>query len=149
MHKIKDTRDNTGEHVEIWFSPGIAGSPAMSLFLKTYAESIDTGLALPAFLFKNEDRIIWAQRTDGKILGGISYEYLEYKKSGWTVWSFTAPEERGKGIYQLVHESFEEDCRKLGAVCIESMTHKDNKNRLAAAAKVGMLPKYIRLYKDL
>lgn len=149
MHKIKDTRDNQGEHVEIWFNASIAGTPPVALFLETYVESIKAGLAYPGFLFNNNDRVIWAQRIDGKVLGGISYEYQEHKKSGWTVWSFTAPDERGKGIYQLVHEEFEADCRKLGATCIESMTHKDNKNRLAAAAKVGMFPKYIRLYKDL
>lgn len=149
MRKIKDTKDTTGEHVEIWFNASIGGTPVVALFLETYVESIKAGLAYPGFLFNNNDRVIWAQRSDGTILGGISYEYQEHKKSGWTVWSFTAPEERGKGIYQLVHNEFEEDCRKLGATCIESMTHKDNKNRLAAAAKVGMYPKYIRLYKDL
>lgn len=149
MQKVKDTLDKNGEHVEIWHNASIAGTPALSLFLKVYAEIVDNGFAIPVFLFNNEDRVVWAQRPDGKILGGISYEYQKEKRSGWLVLSFTDPAERGKGINQLCHDAYEDDCKKLGATCLESMVHVDNTQRIKSAAKVGMVPKYYRMYKQL
>lgn len=149
MQKVKDTRDSDGEHIEIWHNATIAGTPCVSLFLRTYAEIVDCEFGIPVFMFSNDDRVVWAQRPDGTILGGISYEYKEDKRIGWLVLSFTDPAHRGKGINQLCHEAYEEDCKKLGAVCLQSLVHVDNVKRIKSAAKVGMVPKYLQMYKDI
>jgi hypothetical protein len=149
MKKLKTTLDKTSQPVELWTSESLAGSPAVPLFLKVYAEIIESGFAIPHFLFNNNDKIVWAQRLDGTVIGGISYEYQAGRRSGFLILSFTDPKERGKGINELCHIEYENHCKSLGATCLESLVHVENKSRIASAKKVGMLPKYYRMYKSI
>ena len=68
---------------------------------------------------------------------------------GWLVLSFTEPEFRGRGLNQICHQYYEEDCKKLGAVMLSSLVAVDNKSRIKSAAKVGMYPKFYRMHKDI
>lgn len=149
MKKLKTTVDNTGHPVEMWSSESIAGTPAVPLFLKTYAEIVEQQFAIPYFMFKDSDKVVWAQRPDGTVIGGIAYEYQAVRRTGFLVLSFTDPKERGKGINVLCHIEYENHCKLLGATCLESLVHVENKNRIASAKKVGMLPKYYRMHKDI
>jgi GNAT superfamily N-acetyltransferase len=149
MKKVQDTKDKNGEHVEIWVSPSIEGSPAAPLFLKVYAEMIEKGHGLNKFQFSGKDRAIWAQRNDGTILGGITYEYVSEKRGGDIVLAFTAPEARGLGINELCHWAWEDDCRSLGGKFITLFVNVNNESRIRSAEKVGMYPTYYKMYKDL
>lgn len=149
MIKLHDTVDKTGEPIELWHAERIAGSPALPLFLKVYAEIVEKGFALPMFMFSNDDCVVWAQRSNGRVVGGISYEYQKDKRCGFLVLSFTDPAERGKGINELCHWVYEKQSKAQGAVCLQSMVHVDNTARIKSAAKVGMVPKYLRMYKQI
>ena len=149
MKKIKDTLDKSGNIVELWHSDTLAWSPAFTLFLRVYADTVDQGMALNQIPFKNNNRIAWAQDASGKVLGGICYEYFSESKTGWIVLSFTAPECRGIGINELCHEIFENDCKALGANNLASLVSVNNESRIKSAAKVGMLPKFYRMQKKI
>jgi len=149
MKKIKDTVDNQGNVVELWYSESISYTPVLPLFLKTYAELIENNLTLPVFGFKNTNTVTWAQDSQGNVLGGICYEYVPETKIGWLVLSFTAPEFRGRGINQLCHEIYEKDCKNHGATSLGSMVSTNNESRLKSAKKVGMLPTFYRLHKKI
>jgi len=149
MKKIKDTLDKLGNQVELWHSDTLAWSPAFTLFLRVYADTVDQGMALNQIPFKNGNRITWAQDDSGNILGGICYEYFSESKTGWIVLSFTAPEYRGRGINELCHEIFENDCKSLGANNLASLVSVNNESRIKSAAKVGMTPKFYRMQKKI
>jgi RimJ/RimL family protein N-acetyltransferase len=149
MKKLYDTVDKLGETVEIWYETTIVRSPVVPLFLRVYAEIVEKGFAISTFMFSNDDQIVWAQRPNGKVIGGISFEYQADKRCGFLVLSFTDPTERGKGINELCHTAYERQSKEQGAVCLQSMVHVDNLSRIKSAAKVGMTPRYLRMYKKI
>jgi RimJ/RimL family protein N-acetyltransferase len=148
MRLVKKTVDSRGEELVLYASHKMGQCPAMSLFLKTYAEIIDKGFAYPNITWTNTDRVIWAQK-DSKIVGGISYQYTPDNKMGWIVLSFVDPEQRGRGIYQTMHDVLEKDIIASGGDRISSLVHVDNESRLASAKKVGMVPEFYRMLKKL
>ena len=147
--KIANTEDKLGNTVELWWSNNIANTPTVPLFLKTYAEIVEKGLANPTFTFENDNRVTWVQTPDGVIMGGICYKYIPEQYLGWIILSFTDPAYRGRGINELCHRVYEGDCRKLGAKQLGSIVATDNAARLRSAEKVGMAPKFFRMQKDL
>lgn len=149
MKLIKSITDKSGEVLDLWHSESLAFTPALPLFLKVYAEIIEKELSLPVMAFKNNNRVVWAENKDKVVVGGICYEFIPESKTGWLVLSFTHPLHRGKGINELCHELYEKDCISLGANNLGSMVDVQNESRIRSAEKVGMFPKFYRMYKKL
>lgn len=152
MHiKIEDTIDKLGNEIEIWYSESLEHSPTVGSFFSVWTELIVKGwiTSAQAFSFKPTLKVVWAQSKQGVIQGGIAYDYLEDKKLGWIWLSFTVPEFRGREINQICHRFFESDCKKRGATSIGSFVNVDNQSRLRSAQKVGMMPRFYRMHKDI
>lgn len=148
--KIGDAIDAKGMAVEIWHSDNVGQQKnvaAAYLRATTYLLERDWAMA-PFDLATNNHRAIWVEK-DGEVLGGVLYEYHVANKQGWIVLIFTEEKWRGRHIYTIIQQAFEEEIIKLGGTSIASMAHKDNAARLKAGAREGMLPQYLRLYKDL
>lgn len=149
MRKIEDTVDTLGNPIEIWYSDSIQYTPVVATFLRVWAELVDKGWSLATFAFKITNRVVWAQDSTGKVLGGIAYDYWPEQKMGWLVLSFTEPDFRGRGLNKLCHKHYEFDCKRAGAVMLGSLVEVNNESRIKSAAKVGMLPKFYRMHKDI
>lgn len=146
---IEEVVDKTGEKVIIYNSDTLVSCPALPLMLKVYSELMDHNMASQSITFNNSSRIVWAERKDGTVVGGICYEYKSESRCGWLILSFTKPEERGKGINALVHKIYENDCKKLGATHLSSFVNLNNKSRLESLKSVGMIPQMYKTYKKL
>jgi GNAT superfamily N-acetyltransferase len=149
MTLIDTVKDKNGHTLSIHYSDSIANTPTVPLFLKVYAEIIEKGWSNPTFPFTNKNNVVWASRSDSSIAGGICFEYIPNTQLGWIILSFTAPDERGKGINSILHPVFERIVKKMGATQISSLIHIDNESRLRSSAKVGFEPKFYRMYKKL
>lgn len=143
---LKKVEDKTGDILDVYFQKDLIMCPAFSSFLKVYAEIVDKGFSNPAVTWDNNKRVIWAQK-DGKIAGGICYEFQQVARIGWIVLSFTDPEFRGRGINEIIHNLMEVDIKKLGGDRICSLVHVDNVSRLRSAEKVGLKPQFYRMNK--
>lgn len=147
--KIKDTVDKNGGTLTVYHSTTLANTPALALFLKVYGELLDKGWANQVIPFKNDNKVVWVERPDGRVAGGICYEYNPTALIGWIHLSFTAPEDRGLGINAICHDVFEKDSKKSGAKQLASLVHVDNSSRIASTQKVGLVPHYIRMVKNI
>lgn len=148
MNKIGTCNDSRGSTLDIHQSNSLSLCPALSLFLKVYAEILDQGFANPNVAWRNKSSMVWAE-INGKVVGGICYEYEPETRMGWIVLSFTHPDYRGRGINGLLHEFFEAEIKKLGGARIASLIHVDNVSRIKSAEKVGLLPQFYRTLKIL
>ena len=122
--------------------------PALSLFLKVYAETIDRGYSNPVPVFSDNYRMVWAE-LNGEVLGGICYEYRPKVKTGWIILSFTAPKYRGQGLNETLHQRMEENIKELGGKRVCSYVSINNESRLKSAEKVGLKPQFYRMNKNL
>ena len=121
--KLLDTiTDKDNLIIEI-MSSKLSFSPAFSLVLRTYAEIVEKKLAPPQLNLDNTDSVIWAQRPDGTILGGICYKFEEDWNSAYIQLSFTAESSRGLGINSICHPYVERDAKNLGYNRIMSIVH--------------------------
>jgi GNAT superfamily N-acetyltransferase len=143
--------DSTGAQLTISFTDMIAGSSAMSLFLKTYAEIIDTEFASPIIVWAdvNKSHCVYATDSNNKVVGGIVFEYRPFARGGWITLSFTHPEHRGRRINQILHKYLEEFVKLRGGDHIASHVHVDNASRLRSSERVGLKPQYYRMYQSL
>jgi GNAT superfamily N-acetyltransferase len=143
--------DATGAQLNISFTDMITGSCAMSLFLKTYAEIIDTAFAAPMITWAevNKSHCIYATDSNNLVIGGIVFEYRHFARGGWITLSFTHPENRGRRINQILHKYLEEFIRLRGGDHIASQVHVNNTARLRSSERVGLKPQYYRMYKQL
>lgn len=143
--------DATGRELNISFTDVVAGSPAMSLFLKTYAEIIDTGFASPLVVWAdvNKSHCIYATDADNVVVGGIVFEFRQFARGGWITLSFTHPEHRGRRINQILHKYVVEFVKLRGGDHIASHVHVDNASRLKSSERVGLKPQYYRMYQPL
>ena len=122
--------------------------PALSLFLKVYAETIDRGLSNPVPVFSDNYRMVWAE-MNGEVVGGICYEYRPKVKTGWIILSFTDPKYRGQGLNRLLHDHMEQNIKELGGNRVCSYVSINNESRLKSAEKVGLKPQFYRMNKNL
>lgn len=143
--KILDKRDG----VTVRSSATLANTPCMKLVLSVYAELLELGWAMPRMPFSNASRVIWAENSDGAVLGGICYDFVQNNLEAFINLSFTAPEHRGGGVNALCHEFLEQECRKNNINTIGSVVHTQNAPRLKSAAKVGLNPDFYRMVKIL
>lgn len=146
MKKIKTVTDNRGAEFDIYWQETISMCPALPLFLKVYAETIEKGFSNPVITWSNKNRIVWAQRGD-KVIGGIAYEYAVDSKMGWIILSFTADDERGKHINNKLYSILEEDIKKMGGERISSLCHVDNTSMHKSFERRGMTPQFYRMNK--
>lgn len=142
-------KDKAGGDLILYYRASIANTPVVAIFLKIYAEIIEKGWSNPTIPFTNRNSVVWAERPDRTVVGGICFEYDALINTGWIVLSFTDPAERGKGINGICHASFERILKKLGANKISSLVHVDNESRLRSAKKVGMEPQFYRMQKKI
>jgi hypothetical protein len=148
--KLGTAVDAQGMEVEIWHTDNVGQQKGLAVaYLKATTYLLERNWAMAPFdLATNSHRGIWLEK-DGEVLGGVIYEYHTHNKQGWIVLIFTEEKYRGRHLYSIIQQAFEEEVIKLGATSIASMAHKDNAARLKAGAREGMLPQYLRLYKDL
>jgi hypothetical protein len=152
VHKqVGQETDAQGNVLDIWFSDLIASTPAMAPFLKHYAQLIEDGFASPyvAWGEVNKLHIVYATNTEGKVVGGIAFEYRPIAKEGWLLLSFTENEFRGRRINGLLHQYFEEVIARRGGKQIASFVHVDNTSRLKSAERVNFVPQYHRMVKSV
>lgn len=143
-------KDKNGRDIEIIKSTTLSLSPIYTFFLREMADLIDQGLAFPQTSWQDKDcEAVYAQ-FEGKILGHIVYskEYLT-KNVLWISLSAVAKDERGLGIYSILHKYFEEIAKEYDCYAIASQVHKKNKIRLSSAEKVGMTPIFYYIGKKL
>lgn len=148
MKFIKKIKDSSGEELTIYWQDNLVNCPALSSFLRVYAELIDKEFTNPFISWNNKNRIVWAENSE-RVVGGICYEFLQDSKIGWIILSFTDPDFRGRGINGLCHSIMEEDIKNLGGSRISSLVHIDNVSRQRSAEKVGLKPQFLRMNKDL
>jgi hypothetical protein len=149
MTLIDTVKDKNGDELALHYSESIANTPTVALFLKVYGEIVEKGWSNPTIPFTNKNSVVWVERPDASVAGGICFEYVPSTSLGWIVLSFTAPEERGKGINSILHPQFERIVKRMGATQIASLVHIDNESRLRSSTKVGLEPQYYRMYKKL
>lgn len=146
---IGSEEDNQGNALNIYMQDNLNMCPALSLFLKVYAETIDTGFSNSVPFYGDKQRMVWAESESGEVMGGICYEYRQPVRMGWIVLSFTDPKYRGRGINEILHKYMENDIRELGGYRVCSYVSINNKSRLKAAEKVGLKPQFYRMNKNL
>lgn len=148
---IEKAYDSLGNDIEIWLSETLVNSEAMVLFLKTYTEIMEKGWATMYFPWgdSNKYSVLYARDSGGNVIAGIAYEYRPLMKEGWILLSFTKTEFRGRHLNGILHDYFETMMRNKGALRLASHIHKDNLSALRSAEKVGRIPEYYRLQKDL
>lgn len=149
MVEIKKITDKTGELVLIMKSDVLVNTPVIPLMLRVHAEIVEKGLAQSMIPFSNTSRIVWAERKDGNVIGGICYEYKPEIKCGWLILSFTSESERGKGINSLIHPIYERECKRLGATHLASLVSIENTSRLRSLNNVGLVPTMYRTHKNI
>ena len=148
MKKISTIVDATGDSLDLYWQDNLGMCPALSMFLKVYAETIDKGFSNPMVTWSNKNRVVWVQKGND-IAGGICYEYAPEARMGWIVLSFTSPDYRGRRINEKLHYAMEEDIKRLGGDRICSLVHVDNVSRQKAAERVGLKPQFYRMYKAI
>lgn len=143
--------DKTGSTVEIFQTTSLGMSPIYTFFLRHMAELIDNGFAYPVSSWEDQYcEAVYAEQ-DGKVIGHIVYstEYIKKQGNLWITLSAVDNGARGKGIYTLLHNHFEQVAKDYGCWAIASHVHKNNKVRLASAEKVGMKPIFHYMGKKL
>jgi len=142
-------QDRNGTSVAIRHIDEIADSPVVSFFLKHLAKLIDNGFALQLVAGTNRHQAVYAE-IDGVIVGHIVYEYLEQPvRTAWITLSAIDENYKRRGIYTMLHRHFELRIRAAGAKKIASSVHVNNLARQASCEKVGMVPIYYRMEKEL
>ena len=148
IKKIAVRQDARGNDLAIFFQDSMTGCPAMSMFLKTYAELLDRGWAHPNMTWSNKCRMIWAEHQE-EVVGGICYEYAQDTRLGWIILSFVDPTWRGQRINELLQNLVEHDLRQSGADRLASLVHVDNHSRQKSAERTGLIPQFYRMNKTL
>ena len=146
--KLLDTISKDHDIIQIFISQ-LSFSPAFSLVLRTYAELVEKKLAPPNLELENTNSVIWAQKPDGNILGGICYSFEEDWNSAYIQLSFTAESSRGLGINALCHPYVEHEAKSLGYTRVMSMVNINNEARLKSARKVGLHPLFYIMHKKI
>ena len=149
MTPVKQTFDKTKEKVFLYSSDSLSFTPVLPLMLRVYAEIVEKDFAQPLITFSNSSKVVWAERENKKVIGGICYEYRPESRCGSLILSFTDPDERGKGINGLVHEIYESSCRRMGATHLASFVNLNNESRLESLKSVGLVPQMYKTYKKL
>jgi GNAT superfamily N-acetyltransferase len=148
---LATTTDKLGNSIDILHTDKIGMSPIFTFFLRHMAELIDNKFAFPLTTWTDNDSAVYAVQGD-KILGHIVYSRGGLTGSENVLYitlSAVDPECRGRGIYTILHEHFENKARELGCSAISSHIHKNNHVRLKSAEKVGMRSIFQYMFKKI
>lgn len=150
-YKTRKTVDAIGEEVHVWHGDQVGQEIKVSaMYLRATTYLMDRGWAMAPFsLVTNNHNIIWVENAAGVPMGGVVYEYHPHNKQGYIVLIFVDEEFKGRRLYSILQRALEDEVIRLGGTSIASMAHKDNEARLKAGEREGMMPQFLRLYKDL
>jgi GNAT superfamily N-acetyltransferase len=143
-------KDKSGREIEVIRTTELAMSPIYTFFLREMADLIDEGYGYPVTTWEDKNCEAVYATFDDKILGHIVYskEFLQ-RNILWITLSAVRKEERGLGIYTILHKYFEEIAKEYNCWAITSHVHIKNKVRLSSAEKVGMKPIFYYIGKRL
>ncbi len=145
---LSTEQDSLGNEIQIFKIDEIGMSPIYPFFLRQMADLIDNGFSFSQTTW--DDRTCGAvyAEQDGKILGHIVYDT---RKPGnlWITLSAVDEEYRGRGIYTILHNYFEQVAKEKGCRYISSHVHVKNLVRQKSAEKVGMKPVFYYMAKKL
>lgn len=161
VEKIKN--ENYSDLLSVYKSDKISYITAskakvLPFLLRGWAEVLDNqtvynkelSIKLHQFVgFTTDNRIVWIESSDEKILGAVCYEYKEKEKYALINMSFTINDERKKGINKLCYKVLEKDCKELGAYHIQSYVNVKNNERLDSFTSIGMVPTHYKMFKKL
>lgn len=146
---IATETDKSGRNIEIYHANDLILSEVYPFFLVQAANLMDSGFAWKTkFWDEAVSSAIYAKHNN-QIIGHIVYQHLEKERSLWIVLSSVDPEQRGKGIYSILHNYYEARARELHCLSLSSSIHKNNKVRLKSAAAVGLHPAFHMMIKKL
>ena len=147
---LEETQDAQGNPVAIWHSETLANSEAMLPFLRAYTELMEKGWATLFFPWNESNKfgVVYAKSGD-QVVGLIAYEYRQILREGWVLLTYTDPAHRGRHLNSIIHRYFETLMREKGALKLASHIHKDNASALKSAERVGRVPVFYRLQKNL
>lgn len=148
---INTTTDKLGNPLEIYQSPSLTWSPAYSAFLRGLADLMEQGFRYPVKTWDDSKCGIFYAMQDNIIVGHVVYNLLQAEdaKTVWVVEGAVELDYRQRGIYTELYKYLEDYCRSIGCLVLASTVHRDNKARLASAAKIGMVPIYHQIMKKL
>ena len=145
---IAKAKDKDGNVLEIWDSQSIGMSPVCSFYLRHSAQLIDNHHALQVMSGSNNSSAVYATQ-DGVVVGAIVYEIHATQRMLYILLSCVEETHRGKGVYTALHPWLEKIAKDEGCNRIGSIVHVNNKVRQASCAKVGIVPEFIRMVKEL
>ena len=152
MKQLAIETDKLNSTIQIVYVDSLSDMPKLySFYLRENANLIDNGHAYPIITHNDTDHAIVALQDDN-ILGFILFNYggpANLAKLGWIVMSAVDERYRSRGIFTILNKHFEDLCKNNGCNTISSLVHKNNKVRLASAAKVGLKPTFKYLMKRL
>ncbi len=144
MHPIelgKET-DKAGNILTIYQSVKLGMSPAFSMFLQHFAETVNNGHAYPVTVW-NDDTcgVIFAKQGD-EIVGQITYDRENPNGHGtlWIILSSVKESHRRQGIYTILHRYLDDFAKKEGYAGVLSYVHTKNEVQIQALDRVGKKP---------
>lgn len=142
--------DKNGSDVTVKYSAKLGGTPAVSFFMRQYADMIDVGHALPVLVATNaQHSVIWVEEQ-GQVIAASVYGFLEDDdRTTWVLFSGVAREARGRGLYRILHQLLEETARAAGSRKIASHIHVNNTTALHSNARLGKNPEFFKVEKKL
>lgn len=141
--------DKEGREIEIYHASDLILSEVYPFFLIQAANLMDSGFAWKTKFWDEDVSAAIYAKYNNNIIGHIVYQHLEKERSLWIVLSSVDPDQRGKGIYSILHNYYETKARSLHCLSLSSSVHKNNKVRLKSAAAVGLRPAFHSMIKKL
>ena len=143
-------QDKFGKEITIKLADKLlAYSPLCAFFLRQQSKLLEKGYAFPTPQLDDTTSGAVFAEEDGQILGHIVFNHLEERGTLWIILSAVDEDQRGRGIYTILHKYFEETAKAKGCWYISSHIHVDNHVRLKSAEKVGMKPFFYFMFKRL
>jgi len=141
--------DKLGESYTIWYTSSIKDVPELyTTVLRQYANLIDAGHTPPGSLapFAANNATIYIKYND-VIAASITYRIDN--NLAWIIFTSVNEQYQGRGLYAILHKSFEFSAKRNGCVRAGSLLHVDN-SRIIEIAKInGYTPEFVRMTKKL
>jgi|LauGreDrversion4_2_1035121.scaffolds.fasta_scaffold03899_9 RimJ/RimL family protein N-acetyltransferase len=134
--------DKVGNVLTIYQSLELGMSPAFSLFLQHYAETVKNGHAFPITTWNDKTCGVIYAVINNEIVGQITYDKNNYNAPGsiWIVLSSVSEYHRGKGIYKILHKYLDKFAKDNNFPEVASFVHVKNELQLRALKSVGKNP---------
>jgi ribosomal protein S18 acetylase RimI-like enzyme len=140
--------DKLGNIIDIKKCDTIAHSPVFTFFLRTMAETIDSGFGYPVTSWKDDDCEVVYAESNGKILGNIVYSKSD-SRTLFIELAAVDKEFRNRGIYGILYKHVENVARSYNYDAISSLVHKSNSIVLESIKKVDRYPQFCFYAKRL